>query len=96
MTVVHSLAVIFAQSIEARCLVKNEDVVVAGVPSHLRENLWNDEETYISIINLLARLGKYAYPGWYDPAGYFMYVACTIYRLIGVHFYNFHNITRQS
>ena len=63
--------------------------------SIFKENLWYDEETYISIINLLARLGKYAYPGWYDPAGYFMYAACTIYRLIGVHFYDFY-ITRQS
>ena len=102
-TVVHGLAVVFVQSIVARCLVKDEDVVGAvptgNVPTTsecqwstillpakvglILEVWWQGKKrkvfsskicgmmkkhTFLWLISFL-HLGKYTYPGWYDPAG---------------------------
>ena len=121
-TVVHGLAVVFVQSIVARCLVKDEDVVGAvptgNVPttsecqwsiillpakvglilevwwqgkkkksSIFKQNLWNDEETYISMVNLLPPSREIHISRMVWPCSKLdtMHVVCTLYWLIGVH-----------
>ena len=65
--------------------------------SIFKQNLSNYEETYISIGNLLPPSREICIPRMVQPCRklYMMYVSCTIYRLIGVHLWHFHNITRQ-
>ena len=62
-----------------------------------KQNLWNNKETYISIINLFPPSRKICISRMVQPCRklYTMYVACIIYRLIGVHLWHFH-ITCQT